>query len=113
MIYMHDKDGNVSNEYSIMSGIESVVEYECDGKYNPCTLTVDRNEKRKIHVACENETYARDWAKRHENFREVMVADRISCCPITVVSTAVGDYAWWSRNVIKVDWNKDYHFYYI
>ena len=110
MIYIHREDGSVENKYSSLSGIEYVIEYAIDWKYDNMDLI--KIPKKFIHVACRNWKYADNWINRHETLEKVRHEGFLSWLePVWCVNTAEGTFSYWYRNSIKIDWNFDYHFY--
>jgi len=110
MLYFHDKDGNIANEYSESSGIKYVLEYNCRGKN--INDEIDINEKRFIHVACDSKEYLDDWVNHHEVLLKTENKGYISYFePDWCVRVTDGDFSFFSRSPIKIDWTKDYHFY--
>ena len=110
MLYFHDKDGNTTNEYSETSGIKYVLEYDCRGKN--VNAEIDTSTKRFIHVACNSKEYMLDWIDRHEVLLKTASKGFLRYfTPDWCVSVTEGDFSFFCRSPIKIDWTKDYHFY--
>lgn len=111
MIYFHDENGNIVNTYSSLSGIEYILEYDCRGKYS--NMELDMSKSKLIHVACPDEVYMKYWIERHEVILRTLhsIGDIQYTTPCLCVGIGDGDFSVFMRSPVKIDWNKDYHFY--
>lgn len=111
MIYFHDIDGKVTNTYSQMSGIEYVLEYDCRGQN--INMAIDKSKARMIHVACNSKSYLENWITRHEVLNKILHDGSYYkwAEPDWCVRVSDGDFSYFMRSPIKIDWSGDYHFF--
>ena len=110
MIYIHGKNGDVANEYSESSGVKYILEYDCRGRN--VNAKIDTSAKRFIHVACSSKKCMDEWANRHEVLLNTVSEGGIRYfVPDWCVHIPDGDFSYFCRAPIKIDWSKDYHFY--
>ncbi len=110
MIYFHDESGKVVNTYSQLSGIAYVLEYNC--RVENTNMEIDRSKKGFFHIACPDRTYMDDWIDTHEILAETIRSGRLKhTLPDLCVAIGDGLYSIFMRSPVKIDWNKDYHFY--
>lgn len=109
MIYTYSEDGNIS-KYS--QGISYIIEYRCSYKVEGVE-TVKLPYDKHIHLACATEEDIERYIQRYEEL--VMLENCGAFNPMykrmCIRGNDGGLYTYWSRRVIKINPDEDYHFY--
>lgn len=110
MIYFHNENGDVITEYSSASGIEYILEYNCRGEHRD--MKIDTTKKRFVHFACQDKYHLEEIVKMHEVLLYTSTKSYLGFKePDWCVRTYEGFFSYFIRSVVKIKWNRDYHFY--
>ena len=110
MIYIYNKESQ-SNIYGPMSDIKYVLEYYCSSIVHG-RLLVNLPCDQYIYIAGCTQEYIENWIKRNEYHERVFIDKFMPSAPVAVIEHHGKIFHYWYRELVEIDWSKDYHFFY-